>query len=75
MKEDQAKAVKGTEGFKKSWRRNTRRISSVCIHLWVWPVVMVTAARRDERQTVPVSLPVVIGQLSSVPACFFLMEG
>lgn len=57
-----------------------RRISSAHIHLWVWPVVMVTATRRDERQTVSVSLcvlyPDVIGELSSVPECFlYLPDG
>lgn len=73
MKQDWTKTVKGKEGLKKRWSGNMRRISSAHIYLWVWLIVMVTATRRDERQTASVSLcvlyPDVIGELSSVPGC------
>lgn len=41
-------------------------MSSICRHLWLWPVVMVTAAKRDEQHIDPVSL-CPAGELSSVP--------
>lgn len=69
-KEDRVETVEGMAGLKKSWRRNARRISSIRIHLWVWPVVMVTATRRDGRQTVAACLCAVVGELSSAPGCF-----
>lgn len=65
--EDRVKTVEGMAGLRKSWRRYARRISSIRIHLWVWPVVMVTAARRDERQTVAVCFCAVVGELGSAP--------
>lgn len=72
-------------GSKRERERAGKRGESQALHSWVRPIVMVTAARRDERAaektnslslavslSLSVSRPEISGRLISVPGCICL---